>query len=166
MQNLYKLSEDLIQLSDKIEQDNGNVSEDDAEAFIHVYEDFESNVINMAYYIRSEEARAEYLKKESERINKSSKAILNKIDRLKEYIKSNMEINDITTIKGDTLKVSIRKSSSPKLNVIDESVIAPKYFRLPEIEPKLDKNLVKEDLKKGITVDGVSLKESNYLYFS
>lgn len=97
---------------------------------------------------------------EIERLNKLKKSYKSNKDRLKEYIKFNLEKMWIEKIDTDLFKISFRKSES--VEITDEDTISKEYKK--EITTmKVDKTSIKEALKEWKEIKWAFLKENNNL---
>lgn len=74
----------------------------------------------------------------------------------KDSLKDEMTNEGLCEISGNLIKYVVY-NSNPSLVIIDESLIPDKY-KTSTVTNKVDKNKIKEDLKKGIIVAGVSIE--------
>ena len=74
---------------------------------------------------------------------------------MKEAMKYAMQVTGTTKSKGDLFTVSLQ--NNPESVVLDEQYLEniPSKYLIPQ-EPKVDKALLKEDLKAGVILDGVA----------
>lgn len=95
-------------------------------------------------------------KAEEKRISDARKAMENKYDRIKEYMKSAMENAGIANVAAGTFKVSIAKNP-PALKEVNRDD-CPASFRTIIVETwEPDKARIKEALKAGEAVEGYEL---------
>lgn len=119
--------------------------------------DLEKKATNVAYFIRNLDATASQIKMAEEQMANRRKAMENRAERIREYLKANMEIAGINEISCPHFKLVIRKN--PPSVVIDaESQIPANYFSQPETPPpQVNKNYIAIAIKAGRVVPGVHL---------
>lgn len=119
--------------------------------------DLEVKSTNVAMFMRNLENTAAAIKEAEKDMAARRKAIENRIDRIKDYLKVNMERTGITKIECPYFVISVKKNP-PALKVEDEAKIPDKYFTIPEPPPPvLDKAKLKDDLKAGVQIEGAIL---------
>ena len=89
------------------------------------------------------------------------KRLEKKVIGIKKYVKNVMEENQINKIETVHFDLSIRKNP-PKAIIEDEEMI-PKDFIDTQVIEKVNVNKVKEDLKKGASVQGAKLVQETRL---
>lgn len=99
----------------------------------------------------------EYYKEKAEQFLKIASSLDKSSDFISNSIKQFMVDNQKKELIGTDYRFMI-SPSKPKLNIIDESLINGVYKK-EKIETVLDKDSIKEDLVKGIPVDGCELVE-------
>ena len=120
--------------------------------------DTETKMENMAKMIRNMQAEAYAYQAEIDRMTPKMKSLLKQVD----YIKKNLMqpiIEKSGKMKAGIFTLSLKKSSS--VNIIDESLLAPKYLN-EVIVVNVDKMEIKKDLKTGL-VKGAELQENKSL---
>lgn len=91
------------------------------------------------------------------------KARERRIERLKDYLQTCMEVAGITKVECPEFQAAIRKNP-PKVVIDDEALVPHPYWRQPEPEPPvLDKERIKEDIKAGLDVPGAHLEQTTRL---
>lgn len=118
----------------------------------------EAKATNVAYFVRNLEATATQIKDAEKQMADRRKAIENRAERIREYLKTNMEVAGITQIECPHFKLSIKKN--PPSVVIDaESQIPADYMTVPVAPPPTpDKKLIAQALKDGFEIAGVHLE--------
>ena len=118
----------------------------------------EAKATNVAYFVRNLEATAEQIKLAEKQMADRRKAFENRAERIREYLKANMEVAGITQIECPHFKLSIKKN--PPSVVIDaESQIPADYMTVPVAPPPApDKKLIAAALKDGFEVPGCHLE--------
>ena len=91
---------------------------------------------NYARFLRNKQAEADSLGKEIERLQKRKRSAENRIDQLREHMRFAMGVAGATEIRTALGKWTMRRNP-PRVEVLDESEIAPEFFD-PQ-PPKLSK---------------------------
>jgi len=154
-QSIYQISQDLEQVFNTIEANNGEVTEEIEKALSITQEQLNQKGVQYAFKCLDIDALNNQIDAEIERLNKIKKANNNLKERLK-YILSNTMLHfGIEKLETPTLKVSFRKSES--IEITDESQIS-KEFITEKITRTPNKTAIKEALKKGKVILGVEIK--------
>lgn len=119
----------------------------------------EEKAVNMAYVIKNIDGDIDAIDKEINRLQERKKSAKSKQTSLKNYLKGSMEQLGIKKLKTPVFSFNIQKNA-PALTVEDNSKIDDKFFI---IEKTLDKKAIKEAIKQGAEIEGVSLKQSESL---
>lgn len=118
---------------------------------------------NYARYLRNKQAEVDGLGKEIERLQKRKRSAENQIEQLREHMKFAMGVAGATEITTQLGKWTVRRNP-PKVNVLDESEIAPEFFE-PQ-PPKLSKSkLLKHWKDTGEIPDGCDVVQSESVQF-
>ena len=149
--NLYELSNDLVALRDM----------DEIEDVQQIKEIIANEVANKSkgiiQVVRSLESDVDAIKTEMDRLNKLKKVKENNIKRLRNYTKVCMEQMEVKKIETPVGNLTLRKGVST-LKIDDESKLPSKYIEVVQTS-KVNKDLVKSDLKAGIEVEGAYMSE-------
>lgn len=97
----------------------------------------------------------EKIDKEISRLKVLKENVVTKEEKLKEYVKSNMEMLGLEKIDTALGTISIRKNP-PKVDVFDESQIEDRYYTIKTTRA-LSKTKIKEELEKGNKVNGARI---------
>ena len=115
---------------------------------------------NIIAYYQNEMALLDGIDAEIKRLQEFKKATQNKVERYKNYVKSNMELLGIDKIETELGKISIAKSPI-SVEVVDVDKI-PNQYKIVVSDIKVDKQKIKEDFKNtGEIVDGVNIITNN-----
>ena len=148
--NLYELSQDLITLRDLEDADKDEV--------ISI---IQSEIVNkgkgIIQVIKSLESDVEAIKNESDRLAKIKKVKENNLKKLREYTKLCMEQMELKKLETPIGNITIRKGVST-LKIDDESKLLDKYIEIVQTY-KVNKDLIKTDLKSGQVVEGAYMTE-------
>lgn len=117
--------------------------------------ELEDKAVNVAKFLRNMEATAEAIKIAEAEMAKRRKALENRVQWLKNYIKGSMEACGISQVECPYFKLSIQKNPA-SVNVLDEDKI-PAEFKEQVISWKIDKTAIKEAIKSGGTIPGAEL---------
>lgn len=145
--NLYEIDERIL---DCVDVETGEIF--DIDKFEELTIEREAKIENICLWIKNLTAEAEAIKAEKLNLEARQKAKTNKIDSLKKYISTYLEGSKFETAR---VKVSFRKSES--LEYEDIYKIPEEYLKYKE--PEVNKTELKNALKKGLKVEGVSIVE-------
>lgn len=154
--NLYELSAAYQQIQTMIE-DGGEGLEDTLES---LNDAIEEKAVGYAKIIKNIEGQALAIKAEEERLSSRRKSLEGNARRLKESLEQSMIDVNKKKIKTELFSFNIQKNP-PSLNVLDDSVIPKNYFNVPT--PVIDKKSILQDLKSGVEVPGVEIKQGESL---
>ena len=153
--NLYELSADLIALND-IE------SVEDVEIIREIIEQqIQAKSTGIIAVVRNLESNIAAIDTEIKRLQELKKKKQNNISRLKEYTKECMEIRGVKKLETSLGNISIRKTP-PSVNVLDENLIPLEYIETKQVM-SIDKKLILGDLKDGLVIPGVEIKQGTSL---
>lgn len=151
---LYELTEMYLNLKD-MDIEEGDLNS----ALENIDDEIETKADNIAKVLRDFDGDIEALKAEEERLAKKRKAIENRQKQLKKYLQNSMLVLDKRKFKTDLFSFNIQKNA-PSLKILDESKIPEDYYK---IEKKLNKNDLKEAVKKGLFEDAAKLVQTESL---
>jgi hypothetical protein len=115
----------------------------------------------IAFVLREQKARIEFLKDEEKRIKARRNAAERGLERTKEYFKGMMYANGLKQIKGNSSTLFLRKSESVNLgeNFVPELCLPEECYK-KEVSIKIDRNKIKQKIKSGESIEGCSLVEN------
>ena len=119
--------------------------------------DIEVKAEGYAKVIKQLEADTTSLKAEIDRLTARKKTIENNIDHMKENLKQAMILCDKPKFKTALFSFTVQKN--PERVVLDSELVPDKY--LVQQDPKINKTLLKEDLKSGIDLTGIAHLEQD-----
>jgi hypothetical protein len=123
--------------------------------------ELEDKAINVAKFLRNMEATADAIKAAEADMAKRRKALENRVQWLKSYIKGNMETCGISQIECPYFKLSVQKNP-PAVNILDENAV-PAEFKEQVTSWKIDKTAIKDAIKAGSGVPGAALTNGTRL---
>lgn len=150
MQSLYQLTTDFSNLMECDDDISSALADIVAGQIEHKAE-------NVCKFLTVLETTAEQFKSEEKRISAARKALENKAERVKEYIKESMLNADIEKLSAGTFKLSV--SLSPGSVAIDDLASIPARFLtvIPE-QYQPDKAAIKAAIKAGEDVPGCHIE--------
>ena len=148
--NLYELSADLVVLRDLEEVEA-------SEIIAIVQNEIANKGKGIIQVVRSIEADVDAVKNEIDRLTKIKRAKEKHIKKLREYTKSCMEQMNMKKLETPVGNITVRKGTST-LKIDDETKLPDKYLEIVQTY-KVDKDLLKADLKAGIEIDVAYMTE-------
>ena len=135
-------------------------AEDPVEALEHNTSDIAVKTAGIAMYCDIGNQAIDQLDAQIKRLQERKKVIRARIDRVKDYTLSAMQMHGLRKIECPECTISIQKNP-PSVEVFEEMLIPGEYWKQPA--PVLDKKALLEDLKEGVVIDGCCLKQSEGL---
>ncbi len=150
MTKLYELTEQLKGLQDLSEEIPEEALADTLEALEGA---FEEKAVNICHVLANGDADIAAIKAEVDRLNGKLKAINASKERLKDYLRHNMEATGINKISHPLFTISLRKPQ-PIVLVVNEEAVPEEYQR---VTVAVDKTKAKAALKDGVEIPGLEL---------
>ena len=160
MKPLYEIATEFKELLNEI-TDAEEFNDEHMEMLNQCREDLDKKIINIVSYIKNLESENEAIEKAIVSMNDRNKRLNKKIEKLKDYVKNNMESLQIKEVKSPYFDVRI-KYNPPSVNIKNEGIIPAEYFK-EFIFVKIDKNLISEHLKQNISIPGTYLEKKTRL---
>ena len=153
--SLYNITNRFTELIDKAQ--DGDITEAEynelGEELAIQLQQKSSNIIG---YTKNIELMINAMKEEEDRIATNRKALENKLDRFKQYVKDNMEKLNITKIETELGTLSIANNPI-SVEVINENDI-PSEFKQEVVTIKVDKTAIKKHFKEtGEVISGIKI---------
>jgi hypothetical protein len=117
---------------------------------------FTDKIASMIAYAKNCEAEAKAIKDAIDKMSIRQKALNNKSERIRERVIMAMDIAAVSKVKCPQFEVSVRPSSRGSVVIEEGTVLPPEYQVVKPAEP--NKTLIGDALKKGLVVEGCSLK--------
>lgn len=153
---LYQITNGFMALNDQDDLSD----EEKQELGLQLCDALQNKSANIIAYYQNEMALLDGIDAEIKRLQEYKKATQNKVERYKDYVKSNMELLGIDKIETALGKISIAKSPI-SVEVVDVDKI-PNQYKIVVSDIKVDKQKIKEDFKNtGEIVDGVNIITNN-----
>lgn len=156
--NLFELTENYVKFFTEFENAD-EITEEMQEMADNLNVEIEEKCDNYAKMIRNLEADVEAFKNQEKIFNEKRKSTENKVKWLKKNLQASMELQGRKKVKTDLFSFNIQKNV-PSLEIKDEKNIDDSYY---VIERKLNKKELLSDIKEGLIVDGVEIKQTESL---
>lgn len=159
MSKLYEISNRYRNIQELLENPQFPNKEIN-KAFDGIDEEFNVKVENIAKLIRSMKVDVEGIKDEIKRLQDRKSVLENKVEALNRYTYDQMNSMEKKKIQGKLFTLSIQKN--PKQVIVRDSTLIPEKYLIPQ-EPKIDKKLILQDIKIGMKVNGIDIKQNESL---
>ena len=156
--NLFELTENYVKFFTEFENAD-EVTEEMQEMADNLNVEIEEKCDNYAKMIRNLEADVEAYKNQEKQFNEKRKTTENKIAWLKKNLQASMEQTGRKKVKTGLFAISIQKNK-PSLDITSEENIGDEYYK---VERTLNKRDLLNDIKEGLIVDGVEIKQTESL---
>ena len=160
---LYEITRELV-LLDNYEESQEQNGEDRLEQFRQALDNlnmrFLDKVTNIVKFIKNLEAYREAVATEAKRLSDRKRSFDNRIDWLKNYVKSCMEATQSEKIKYSLFTISVGKSQ-PSVEVVDIEKVDAQFIK---IKKEVDKTKILEQMKAtGVIPDGINIIHGTHL---
>lgn len=160
MFKLYELTDMYQNIWNLVE--NEDIDLDNLEMALKTIEDsLESKAEGIAKIIKSIESDAAVLKEEETRLASRRKALENKKENIKSYLKEQLSLAGIDKVKTPLMTIALQ-NNPPSVNVIEEDKI-PKQYKVKTVSISLARREMLEALKAGAVIPGVEIKQDKSL---
>lgn len=153
---LYEITNEFLELfnNEEVTEDEANkIGENLAIALRNKSTDI------VGYYL-NENSDIEQIDNQIKRLQEMKKAKQNRLDKFKEYVKTNMEKLDLKNIETELGKITIAKSPI-SVEITDKDKVPAKYKSIVQ-DIKIDKTAIANDFKDtGELIDGVIIHTEN-----
>ena len=160
--NLYELTGELgqaIQLYNSAETDE-QLAELEAK-LLSIDMAYKDKCVAVAHYAINLESETVQIDAEIDRLKGIKTAREHKAGRMRQYLKTSMEVTGTKEIDGVTVKLKI-KTNPPRVDIINEALIPPQYKKIKTVE-SIDKAAIKASWEAGVGVDGTEVKRDTRL---
>ena len=114
---------------------------------------FEEKAIRVVHVVANNDSDIGEIDAEIKRLQARKKTMVNAKDRLKEYLRFNMEASGITKINSPLFNITLAKGRD-SVRIDDESLLPDDYIKMAIVP---DKTLIGKAIKDGYDVPGASL---------
>lgn len=165
-ETLYEITRDLILLKDidVLEPTNGEPEENRLEQLRQALDNlnmkFVDKVTNIVKFIKNLEAQRDAVASEAKRLSDRKKAIDNRIDWLKNYVKTAMQATQSEKIKYALFTIYVGQSQ-PSVEVLNIDEVEEQFIK---IKKEVDKTKILEQVKStGVIPSGVNIVQGTHL---
>jgi len=159
MLNLYEVIQLENQIEKIAEENQGEIPDHMLKALVETSVSVPMQLENMAKYIHNLDLKIDMAKTEETRIYEARKRAENHIAKIKEYLTPYIAKHGKQEF--GLISLSIRKSQ--RVDIEDGADIDKKYMKIIPESYRIDKDLIKKDLKVGIKIDGAELNDYDNL---
>ena len=156
--NLFELTENYVKFFTMLEEVD-EITEELEEMANNLNIAIEEKSDNYVKMIKNLDADVEAYKNQEKQFNKKRKTAENKISWLKKNLQASMEQTGRKKVKTELFTISIQKNT-PALDITSEDNIGDEYYK---VERTLNKKDLLNDIKEGLIIDGVGIKQSESL---
>ncbi|OXZ40003.1 siphovirus Gp157 family protein [Finegoldia magna] len=156
--NLFELTENYVKFFTMLEEAD-EITEELEEMANNLNIAIEEKSDNYVKMIKNLDADVEAYKNQEKQFNKKRKTAENKISWLKKNLQASMEQTGRKKVKTELFTISIQKNT-PALDITSEDNIGDEYYK---VERTLNKKDLLKDIKEGLIIDGVGIKQSESL---
>lgn len=148
---LYEIDQAILECLD---EETGEIIDEEKLTALNM--EREKKISNVACWIKDLKAEAEALKVEKQNLAKRQQTCENKVESLKRWLA--IALNG-AKYKDSKCSVGYRKSTSVNFGINFDFNTLPEDLKKVTVEPK--KNEIKQAIKDGLQIDGVTLEETN-----
>jgi hypothetical protein len=156
--SIFNISNELQAIINEIIDSGGEVTTEIENALEIKESELAVKSENYGYVIKSMEYDVSIVDAEIKRLQAIKKVRANAIDRLKNVLSETMIQFEVPEIVTPTMKINFRKSTT--LEIIDEDRI-PKEYKKVKVTTSVDKMLLKDAIKDGISFEGIAELKTN-----
>lgn len=156
--NLFELTENYVKFFTMLEEAD-EITEELEEMANNLNIAIEEKSDNYVKMIKNLDADVEAFKNQEKIFNKKRKTAENKIAWLKKNLQASMEQTGRKKVETELFTISIQKNT-PSLDITSEENIGDEYYK---VERTLNKRDLLNDIKEGLIIDGVGIKQTESL---
>jgi hypothetical protein len=153
MMQLYKMTSDIKKLHDMDDLDPETLSD----TLDGMLVEFEEKGVAIMALSANWQADINAVSAEIERLTNIKKSMSSKTDKLKDYLRFNMEESGINKISSELFTASLRKGVDV-VSIVDADMLPDEYVSVKtSIQP--DKAAITKALKEGLEIPGAKLEK-------
>jgi hypothetical protein len=156
MKSMYEISKNAQEIIWALEENEGELNPAIESALRINQNELQEKAINYAYAIKTISNDVDAISEEIKRLQALKKAKENSIQRLKDTVVNAMSIYGIEKLSSPTLNLSIRRSEAVEV----EDGFASDIYMVKKVTYTPDKTRLKDAIKRGESIQGVTLKEN------
>ena len=156
---LYEITQGMIDQLDIFLESEGNDSDKEnySEIMLFLKEEIKKKSSSIIQYIQNIQALNKSAKEEADRLQKLIKTRSNKIERLKSYLVTTLQVLEAKKIETDLGSYGLRRSSA--VDVYDITALPEEFVRVTE-ERKANKEKIKEYIKANGELKGARIVDN------
>jgi hypothetical protein len=158
---LYEIAHDYLHALETLAEDDDLPEEVIADTLAGLAGTFEVKAQNLARYIRNLEAEVTAIDAARTSMERRQRSLQRHAERLRAYLKAQMEASRITRITSPERVVRVQKN--PPTVMVDEADEIPLAYKATRIETVLLKADIGQALKAGVVVPGARLAQTTRL---
>jgi hypothetical protein len=159
---LYEINQDYMQALDIFTDPETDIPLEAAMDTLDGIEgQLQDKAVNVAKFMQNLDATAKAIKEAEQKMAKRRKAIENRAQWIKDYLKNNMQAAGITKIESPWFRLAIQKNPEA-VEITDENLL-PDEFKTEVVTTKIDKSAIKQVIKDGVSVPGAILMQGTRL---
>jgi hypothetical protein len=157
-ETLYNITEDYIELLNKIEIAEGEISEEVNQQLEINEQQLQTKSIAYLSVIKTKEALTMQIDEEIKRLQALKKHNSNITNNLKDRLLN--AVNLFGAFEVGFTKFSTRNS---KAVIVEDVNILPKEFKVVKVTEQADKKAIKQALEDGVIIEGCTIQENKNL---
>lgn len=158
---LYKITTEIQTILSKLEDGDGELTDDLAASLDSLEGAFEDKVENVLKYQASQAAAAGAVGKEICRLSSLQESYTRRADSLKDYVFRSMKSLGRDKVQGKLFTVWIQKNGRPSIE-LEADVDIPEYYKRTKVE--FDSQLAYQEWKAGTPMPpGVKVTQGSHL---
>jgi hypothetical protein len=160
MKPLYEISIEYQRLINDL-SDCDEIDEGQVQLLNDLTSDIKEKAINVGAFIKNMEAEAQAIECGIAEMEKRKSRLLNKSQKLKDYLKQHLEECEMREIKSTYFDIKIR--SNPSSVMINDEALIPKEYIRETILSRIDKTQLSQALKNNMIIPGALLVRNTRL---
>lgn len=153
--NLYELTTNQLALIQELVDNGGEVTPRIETELALNKEALEAKGLGYGFVVKQLESEVDVIDAEIKRLQAMKSSRNNAIERLKTSLSTAMQVYEVNELKSPTLKISFRKSESIEVEDVNS---LPSEYKVVKVTEQADKVALKEAIKSGEEIFGVTLK--------
>lgn len=154
---LYGISAEMTALLNAIEEQGGEITEEQEQALAITEEQFAAKAVDYGHVLINMDATIEALKSETERLAKLKKSLEAAKKRVQAALVGAMVQLDHPTVETPTMRLSLRHTTATE---IDDMEQLPIQYKTTKVEQVADKTAIKKAILAGEAVPGAHIVEN------
>ena len=154
---LYRISEEMSAILNAIEENGGEITEEQEQALAISEEQFAEKAYDYGHVILNLDYTVEVIKNEIERLTRLKKSAENAQKRVKGALVNAMVQLDHPMVETPTMRLSLRRTTATE---IDDVNLIPDNLKTTKVEVVADKTAIKKAIQQGEDVPGAHLVEN------